>query len=631
MVYEPTAFSNASLSKNEAKKKHNKTVSVNQMSESRLKKNVEAITRTYANIVAGTAGPFGKNTIIQTADRTYSTKDGWTVAQAVEVDEEPSVKSLAKMILDVSASVYRTVGDGTTTSILGADRLLSYINQWIENHSYPPTSKFIETTLETGVGLVCEQLEKMTKPITMVNMYDTIYCVALIATNWDEPFAKMIADIYQETLNPIIEVKNSGSDKSYVEYVEGYEVQAQLQLQNYYLLSSDENGKVALKKPIIIVFDYNIPGRLFNQLCMIAQMASQSGSPLVVLAPGYETEFISQVSSFNVQQLQNKKPILPLFPVKYFTPSYVERDMIDDLCALVGAQIITKENAELEALMGDLYNYMFSSPNKPKPGATATEITDYDARYQKYCEERDKLIADSYVEFQKVAGICETCTISNKQFQVSGLTHQVTDLVQNRIKKLEAEMNRKMKEADSLNFVTAEMYPTRIRLGKLRCRMGTIYVGGYGESNLSAKRAALDDAIRACQSCYLYGYTIGVGYAIPRACVLVKEAYPNMDSAVIEVINSIGAAFTDVICRVAANKVDGNLDIYPVKIGNCEMPFRDAVREITEKGLPAYNIVTDSLDECLIEPSRISIESLKASMRVVMISATSNQYLYRKY
>lgn len=615
-------------------------ISINVMSNEELKRTLQELTDTYASIVANTAGPFGKNTIIQTADRTYSTKDGWTVAQALTVKEDPKVKSLAKMILDVSATVNRKVGDGTTTSIIAASYLLNNINDYVDSHDC--TAKEVENALKSAVQIICSYLDHNAKEITDENLRDVIRSLAKISTNWDDDYAEMISEIYEKTHNPIINIQDSGTDKSYVEYTEGYDIKAQLQLQNFYLLNTDSSGYTKLNHPLVAVFGYTIGARMFQMISTMAAFASQNGCPLVVLAPGFDQDFLTTISSYNTKELRAKRSCLPMYPVVYHTPSYVEKDMIDDLCALLGATYITKQDADLEAVIGDLNNVIFSPPNMLKEGATPEEKADHEKRMSDWLDTKQKAVQLAYNEFLENVGTCEEVWISDRKFQAVGLTNKIEDLVSSRLEKLKLDMEEKSRKAEALNFITTDMYPTRMRMGKLQCKMGTIYIGGYGDSNLSAIRAALDDATRACESAYIYGYTMGGGYAVPHACHVIANSpeFDNFPPMVQDMIHSIYSAFYDVICDVATNKYERNIseidvsgnkitDLFGHTVGDVKS-VDDMIEEGIVEGKP-FNLLTNELDDAVLEPAVLGSEALKASMRIVMISATSNQYLYRDY
>lgn len=172
------------------------------------------ITQKYADCVSQTYGPGGKDTIIQTPNGVFVTKDGWTVAQNLRLGLDADLNSLSKMVLDVAANVNLKVGDGTTTAILVAN----YLNQGIINYieEYPDKPMYvIKKELVDVVNLVCDKLMKNAKKLNADgdeigdDAIKIIRNIALVSTNWNDSYADMIAEIYKKTMNPYIRVENS--------------------------------------------------------------------------------------------------------------------------------------------------------------------------------------------------------------------------------------------------------------------------------------------------------------------------------------------------------------------------------------------------------------------------------------
>ena len=76
-----------------------------------------------ANAVRVTIGPKGRNVVIQTPSGPIVTKDGVTVAKAVEL-EDPYENLGAQLCIQVSSKTNDNAGDGTTTATVLAQAIV---------------------------------------------------------------------------------------------------------------------------------------------------------------------------------------------------------------------------------------------------------------------------------------------------------------------------------------------------------------------------------------------------------------------------------------------------------------------------------------------------------------------------
>ena len=164
----------------------------------KLRSVLTEITSTYASAVAETYGPGGKDTLIMSPNGVYTTKDGWTVAQNLDLGLEADLNSLGRMVLDVAANVNLKVGDGTTTAIVAADAMNRSMIEFLEDHPDIPMFK-IKKALGRCVNYVCNSILRSAHEISTLpddEMKKAIKNIAMVSTNWNETLANMIADIF---------------------------------------------------------------------------------------------------------------------------------------------------------------------------------------------------------------------------------------------------------------------------------------------------------------------------------------------------------------------------------------------------------------------------------------------------
>lgn len=590
------------------------------------------ITQKYANCVGQTYGPGGKDTIIQTPNGVFVTKDGWTVAQNLRLGLDADLNSLSKMVLDVAANVNLKVGDGTTTAILVANYLNQGVIKYIEEHPDKPMY-VIKKELVDVVNLVCDRLMKNAKKLNVDDgeigddVIKIIRNIALVSTNWNESYADMIAEIYKKTMNPYIRVENSGSDKSYIDYVNGYDMKGAILLRDYYV-NDYAKGAAVLYNPMILMFDYDITDNMIQTLSAVASVAASKGRKIVIMAPGFQVNFMKALQNYNDTLIRKGGEVLPLYPVQVWMKHPVERAMYSDMSITLNSKIINKENRDL----ADMFNELVDLLSRQKPTQEKNETGDaYNARIAGLMEERKLAIAAAYQYLEQYAGNCGVLSIDDKNVVAEGLESDYKTMIADRVERLKGELDRKVAQCDSLSMILRDVADYRTRISKLSCNSGIVKVGGYGDADLKSSRDALDDAISACRAAYEYGCVEGGNYAIPATIIDILDVGDNDDPNwnLRPLLNIIKESFVKCIKLVCSNFYDKNPEDIHIK----EDDTANLVNTINE-GISShtpYNVISGDYDVNLLEPVISSVEILKGSMRLVKLMATTSQYLYQHF
>jgi chaperonin GroEL (HSP60 family) len=592
----------------------NTKINANLIKDEELKELIANIADETASIIASTYGPYGRNTFIHTMDRVYATKDGWNVLDHIRLGRDVVHNSLKKLIQDCAQSVLITVGDGTSTTVIGASVLNRRVISYLKEHP-GINSKEIENALTKAVSVICDEIQNNVEYINEDNMESVIRRIALVSTNWDENMADIITDIYKTTHNPIIKIQNSGVEETYTTYIDGYDIAADLQLPNYYL-TDRENCKCELEKPVVLVLNYTVPTKLSQGLAMIGALAGADGKSLVVAAPDFEKSFIDSLITQNMAALRQNQQIVNIVPVKYIAGYKVDKDCVEDLCVLLGTDFIARENNDMDELFQDLIKTMLVKV--PSIDSFETE-EEYNITYANNEAAKQQMAMAAYQFLLQVSGTCEKITITDKYLLASGLTNKTENMLNQRIDKLKYELDAKIKDATALSMITDDIRVKRVRLGKLQCHMGIINVGGFGDAILKAKRDAIDDATKACEAAYRDGYIMGGGLAIPyfTTKLINTTEVSDENEMVLDCIKIIKEAFVDVMKTMYANKY-------------FDADKSDVIAKAIEDGTP-FNLITEEYDEDIVEPVNVNTEVLKGTMRLVLTMATSNQLLFNQY
>lgn len=582
---------------------------------------ISGIAETYADCVAQTFGPGGYDTIIEMTNGVITTKDGWTVARNLTLRLNADLTALGRMVLDVAANVNLKVGDATTTAILVANelnqRMQKLIAKW-ENEKVPMYK--IKKGLEDAVDTICKEVMTSKVPmgkLTEEQRLDTIYNVALVSSNWNTIAATVIREIYEHTKNPYIRVERSGGTDLDFDIVHGYDMKAMLCLPEHYVNVASKQAAVH-KNPIVLMFDFDVRAtQMTLPLTLIGSALATKGVPLVVVAPGFENDFIKGLNRACNQNGATGIPIPNLTCVKIFLDHQGYRDMYRDFSIVLGANLIGNDTQdEFLEMCNDvrrMYARVQELQKNPKadPKANLTELK----------AEMNNLVAAATNYALTYGGSCKELTVTNKaitaEIDESIWTEEQVNRVKDLRKFVEVKLNDAIARCESLSAILMEVDDLRTRYSKLSCNSGVIKVGGYGDGDIKARMDALDDAISACRSVYENGYVIGGNYAIPAACYRLRHnEYPDILKSIIQ---AVCESFLECIYLVHQNYY-----------GEVRKGINDVIETAISEN-KAYNIITDTYDPTLIESPVVSTEILRGSMRLVKLVATSNQYVYKKY
>lgn len=593
-----------------------------------------------AYYVSKTYGPFGANTGYQDRDRILTTKDGWTVEQGIIYSDNMLANIIRKFIIEVSRSINVHAGDGTTTGVIAANEINNMIVDYKNNHKVH--SKFLSNAIKYCVDVICNEITNNAIKVTDENMADIIYRIAEVSLDWDKEFAKYISDIYVNTHNPVIRVQNSGYERSYVEYLDGFDLSAKL-------LSEFKTDGVGLKRytvedPIILVFSYTIGTDMFEPLITAATYFSTTfNKELIIMAPDFEKNFRDSYNALCIRMIKSKQPVIPMVMVRYFAEYNIEREMVNDFCFLTGANLISKDYNEAADLIKE-----FSSVQKmtPPDRKQYPEGEDGDTLFNADMEAFNmKLVSithnfsNNIVEY---VGTCYKLVIDDKMLIVSGFGDlEESEAIEQRKDAIRAELNKSLKDMTAKSMFTEEVRLKRLRLGKLQLKMGVINVGGFGEYNLKATRDALDDAINACSNAYMDGVVTGGGIAIP---IVIDELLRKLNSdewnpseekgidneLVNDILNIIRTGFINT-CEIMFNNRYTDKVVTGIDDTTLEgIPTRSLVGACILSKTP-WNLITQKFDNTIIHPARVEIEIIKGCLHLVLTTTTTNQLLYNGY
>lgn len=537
----------------------------NVVPEADFKTKVETVFGLVSDALGKTLGPYGATTILEQYGEMHITKDGWQVLKRITFDDTV-YNNILDLLVNISAQVVIKVGDGSTSSIMAANEILKQMNKVMES-SQMRTKEFM-TVLNNCVDKVVEAIGERSTKIEKGedSRYEEIYKMALISTNGDEELSNIIQRIYQETQNPTIQFEKAKMNLTSYEIIEGYKMPFLTFLDTVFV--NTDSSSCDVKSPYILLFDHRID--LENHMSIIENASAKAlsqGRRLVVVAPHYDRFLLDRIR-FTINAEMKARGTSSTVYCKVSLVNNESYTLYNDLSILLGASVISETQLDL-----------FESG----------EIT-----------------------VDECLGECEHISICTDATTVKGLYNTNQNLYEIALNDAISKFKEKEELHKSMNMVNTDLYKAKQRVSKLRCKMGVIYVGGNSTLEKTANFDLVDDAVKACESAYNYGYNIGGNLIIPIVIREMIKNNENLSENELLILDMIDKAFYNVFGRVMYNKYG-----YTVI---------DIIDECIKRET-CYDLIREEYSKDVINSCYTDIEILKAATSIVSLLVSSNQYL----
>lgn len=281
-----------------------------------------------ADVVKVTLGPRGRNVAIeQSFGAPKVTKDGVTVAKAVELDDKDQ-NAGAQLVKSVASKTADVAGDGTTTATVLTQAIAREGNKSVAAGMNPMDLK---RGVDMAVSAVIDEIKKLSKTI---NSQEEIAQVGTISANGDTEIGEKIADAMQRVgKEGVITVEEAKSFKFEIDVVRGMKFDRGY-LSPYFVTNS-EKMVAELDNPYILLFEKKLTG--LQQILPLLEAVVQSGRPLLIIAEDIEGEALATLV---VNKLRGG---LKIAAVK--APGFGDRrkSMMEDIAVLTGGQLISDD------------------------------------------------------------------------------------------------------------------------------------------------------------------------------------------------------------------------------------------------------------------------------------------------
>lgn len=292
--------------------------------------------RELSDAVTTTLGPLGHTVILNRGYHyPHVTKDGVTVANAYAT--ESVEKGLGAMLIQQAASkTCDEAGDGTTTTVLLARKMIEYGIDVLSSDRKVSTREF-RRGMQDALQTALDKLNGLTNKVGEKD-FDTIRRIALVSANGDEEVAEMIVEAIQNVgKDGVITVEESPNrSEMSVEVTTGFHWNKGLT--SHYFATNLERMECVLERPLILVLSQRVNS--FQEIVATVQTAYTEKRPLLIVAP----DMSNDAMKFLILNIQ--KGVLQGAFVK--APGYgqVQTDLTEDFACRVGATVVeTGDNA----------------------------------------------------------------------------------------------------------------------------------------------------------------------------------------------------------------------------------------------------------------------------------------------
>ena len=319
---------------------------VNVIPESDFKRLVSDTFKTITFVLKQTYGPYGATGIVSDQAETTTTKDGYNVFQSIGFNHAYK-KRVYQAINKIITRVNRTVGDGTTSCILLAEKIFNNLVKLMDT----PDEKRVALELLSEIEKNLQNNQEIENDVNagIIKKVDINNIKALIsvAANYDEELVDVLYNAFNpkiddngnvviRTVIPRSEVDiDAGSNAAYtIDYLPGdYRVSAFSDIDT----SAKFNHRKTLK---VILYDHS-----FNSTDWLNFMKTwDQKEEVLILARDFNRSFLSQDFASYVSRIEFRKKANPLddHEVKvhlFWMGGNHKQDELKDLAAVLGTEV----------------------------------------------------------------------------------------------------------------------------------------------------------------------------------------------------------------------------------------------------------------------------------------------------
>ena len=432
-----------------------KEIVYNTTARERLLEGVNAV----ANAVKVTLGPKGRNVVVGYDNKSpVIINDGVSIAKEIELDDEVASVG-AQLIQNVSSKTNDVVGDGTTTSAVLAQAIVTEGMKAV-------TAGYNPIEIRKGINLAVADIKAVIKDMSKaVSSHEEIAQVASISAGNDDFIGGLIAEAMDKVgKTGIISVSESPTEKTELKVVEGTQINRGYM--SPYFINDPERNDVIFDNARILLVGASINNQ--KPVVPILEHFAKTKEPLVIIAENIGGDVLPTLI------INTKKGVIRACAV--YSPDYGEQrtNVMNDLAILTGG-VYLDESA----------------------GVSLEKLSDAEA-IDRYLGKAKRIV----ISVDKTTIITEEGENEALKVHIKGLENKLA--LNNFVNDFE---KKRLQE----------------RLGNLGKGVAVINVGANSDIELKEKRLRIEDALNATQAAVQEGIVPGGGTTLLKAAAKVKR------------------------------------------------------------------------------------------------------------
>lgn len=541
---------------------------------------------TIADAVMKTAGPYGTNTILlhDKVNNEYS-KDGHKVLRNIRF-YEPLEHSIQEELVELTAHIVKTIGDGTTSAIKMSSLIFNELCKYeYENPGLAPAS--IVEAFKEAVKIITKTIYKYgNRELTP----EYVYNIALTSTNGNKEIAGNIKTIYEQFgMNVFIEVGISNTTDNVVKSYDG------LTFDRGYTspaFINTKDGFVELRNPRIYCF--RDPIDTPEMLAMLEKLIydniyskqqTMNYIPTLIMAPSISRDAGSTLEDIETLMYRYNDNLSYKPPLLIITGLNLSYDSYEDIIRLCGCKTINK----------------YINPDVQKKDIEEGKAPSID-NISEWCGTADMIRCDSTTtKFINPALMFEGEPDENGNREFSTIYKGMINFLKAELKK---------SQEDGSNDV-AVIHSLKKRLNCLESNMVEYLIGGVTVTDRDSLRDLVEDAVLNCRSAQKYG--VGYGANFEGLWAYCTEKVDIDDSLISDMYDIIGEAYMDMA-----------ISLYSTCMTRDEACR--TMRKSLDIGSP-YNMRTKHYDGLVLTSLNSDPVILDTIARIITIMFTANQAL----
>lgn len=575
----------------------------------------ELVTEVFGVIatnISRSLGPLGSSATILNGMMTEATKDGYSILSNYRFNNKYK-RLVLNLIKAPCTKMNNTVGDGTTTVIALTNVLFQrYRNREKSLYSLYRLPRELTKCLDSVVEEIIEQIQKRAQPLDPTD-YDKVFNLAYVVSNGNKEVSSQIAKVYAESKSPVIKLKDSPTNRSYIEAVEGFSFPANA-IDSIYVTNEDLSATE--QDVMTMLFGQKITRDLLESIIVpISKVAHLSQKKLLVIAPSYDDYMcetvLGQFANAEIRQFGSVNTLMLQYRM-----ADIEQGQRDDLAVILRSKTIN------QLVLNDIKEAIQLSP--------------------------EKFVSDAYKDpsspMYRMLGHADTAFISCTNGSIfTSQNIEQDEAYQQALKNAQAELDAIVRSSSmERQSYSHKIYDARARVLQLQMKNYVYYIGADSELQKQILWDSIEDVVKCMRSAIRCGVVPGCQLTIINVCKnLLNKCDETTPPLRTELLTMIMSACMEVY-EMVLHGPDKHGLVKMIKDWNTayqgdegaaklaatavELGYNIIGRSITENRV--FDLETRTFNTNIITSAETDVMVLRAATELVKILISGNQCIY---